>query len=125
MSEKKKILLVEDDSLIVRIYKTRLEADGYEIEAVSKGDRVLNYLLDGGFNLVLLDIVLPGETGFEVLRKIRSNPKLKDIKVLVLSNLGEKKKVEKALKMGASGYLIKAHFKPSEVADKVKEVLDK
>lgn len=115
-------MLVEDDSLIIRIYKGQLEESGFEVDSVSNGGRVLSRLREEEFDLVLLDLVLPEKTGFEVLRKIKEEG-LEKVKVLVLSNLGQKKKIEKAMNLGAVDYLVKAHFTPTEVTAKVKEVL--
>ncbi len=119
----KKILLVEDDPLIVKIYKTRLEEEGFEVEVVSQGERVVGELKKNEFDLVLLDIVLPELTGFEILKRIKGEGLLENLKVLVLSNLGEKRSVEKAAKLGAVSYLIKAHYTPTEVIEEVKKTL--
>ncbi len=120
---KKKILLVEDDPLIVKIYKTRLEEEDFEVEVVSQGEKVVDKLKKNEFDLVLLDIVLPELTGFEILKRIKGEGLLEDLKVLILSNLGEKRNVEKASKLGAVSYLIKAHHTPTEVIDEVKKTL--
>ncbi len=119
----KKILLVEDDPLILQIYESRLQKAGFEVSSVTSGGRVLDQLENEKFDLVLLDMVLPEESGFEVLRKLQEKGKTKEVKVLVLSNIGEKSKVEKALNMGATGYLIKAHHTPSEVVRKIRELI--
>lgn len=121
--QQKKILLVEDDALIVQIYKGQLEKEGCEVQSVSSGDRALRRFEKEDFDLVLLDLVLPEKSGFEVLRDMKKKDLLEKTKVVVLSNLGEKEKVEKAMNLGAVSYLIKAHFTPPEVVDKIKEIL--
>jgi len=73
--------------------------------------------------LVLLDLILPGIDGFEVLTKMREDPSLSSIPVIILSNLGQKEDVERGLKLGAADYLIKAHFTPGEIIDKIKTVM--
>lgn len=123
MNKVKRILLVEDDPLIVRIYKTRLEKEGFEVDSVSSGGRVLDRLLEKEFDLILLDLVLPEESGFEVLREVRNNKKVEGVKVVVLSNLGEKEHIEKAMNMGAFDYLVKAHFTPTEIIERIEETL--
>ena len=74
-------------------------------------------------DLLLLDIVLPKKDGFEILRDIRREPTLKDLPVLLLTNLGQKPDVEKGLDLGADDYIIKAHFTPSEVVEKIEKAL--
>ena len=73
---------------------------------------------------MLLDIVLPQIDGWEILGKIRQDPKLKDLKVIVLSNLGQKEEVEKGLKLGAVKYLVKAHYTPSKAVKEIKKCLE-
>jgi len=74
-------------------------------------------------DLVLLDLILPGLDGFEVLTKIKENPAVSQIPVIILSNLGQKDDIEKGLKMGAKDYLIKAHFTPAEIIEKIGIIL--
>lgn len=117
-----KILLVEDDKLISNIYKASLEKAGHEVDTLSKGSKVKNKLKGGEYDLLLLDIVLPEMNGFEVLREIDPSVK-EDLKILVLSNLGQKEKIEKALNLGAGQYMIKAHYTPKEVVAKIREIM--
>lgn len=72
---------------------------------------------------MLLDILLPKMDGFAVLKKLKADESTKNLPVILLTNLGQKDDVQKGLELGASDYLIKAHFKPSETVDKVKKVL--
>ena len=76
-------------------------------------------------DVILLDIVLPGVNGIEFLKEIKANEKLKHIPVIILSNLGQKKEIEKGLKIGAEQYIIKAHSTPNEIISKVMEVINK
>jgi len=71
----------------------------------------------------LLDLILPDIDGFEVLSKIKTDPALAEIPIIILSNLGQKDDIEKGLKMGANDYLIKAHFTPEEVVEKIGIIL--
>ena len=73
----------------------------------------------------MLDIVIPNMNGFEVLRSLKNDPEVKNIPVVILSNLGEEENVKKGLSLGAEAYYIKAHYTPTEVVAKVKEILDK
>jgi len=121
--KKKKILLVEDDPLIIKIYSSRLEQDGFEVEVASRGNEVIRKLKEQKYDLVLLDLVLPELTGFEILEKIRKEKEFSDLKVLVLSNLGEKENISKANRFGVVDYLVKARYTPSEVVEEVTRVL--
>ena len=122
---KKRILLVEDDPLIIKIYTGRLEKEGFQVDIAAKGGEVVKKLKGQKYDLVLLDLVLPELTGFEILQKIRREEGLSGTKVLVLSNLGEKENVSKASRLGAVDYLVKAHYTPSEVIEEVKKILNK
>lgn len=119
----KKILLIEDDPFLIDIYRNKLEESGYEVEAVADGSEALSKIQEVQPDLVLLDIVLPGVDGWEILRAIRNNPVTKNLRVIMLSNLGQKEEVEKGVDLGATKYLIKAHFTPSEVAKEIEELL--
>ena len=116
----KTILLVEDDPFLIDIYTTKFKEAGFNVEVASDGEEGLRKLNGEKFDLLVLDIVLPQIDGWEILRKIKN---LKDLKIVVLSNLGQKGEVEKGLKLGATKYLIKAHYTPSQVVDEIKEVL--
>lgn len=120
----KSILLVEDDPLIVEIYTTKLKGLGFRVEVAQDGEIALDKLKEKEFDLVVLDIVLPHLTGFEFLEKIRRGKRFKNLKVLVLSNLGQKNDLDRARELGTSRYLIKAHFTPTEVAQEIKEILE-
>jgi len=118
----KKILLVEDDPFLIEIYTTKLKEAGYDVDTAEDGDTAIRKIKEGSMELVLLDIVLPNFNGWEILRKIGSDRK--DIKVVILSNLGEKAEVEKGMKLGATKYLVKAHYTPSEVIKEIKKILN-
>lgn len=119
----KTILLVEDDPFMIDIYATKLKEVGFGVESAINGEEALKKIKEKKPDLLILDIVLPEITGFEFLKKIKSIPQFEDLPVIILSNLGQKKEVEKGLKLGAIKYLIKAHYTPSEVAKEIKEIL--
>lgn len=122
-NNKKRILLVEDDPLIIKIYSSRLEQEGFKVDIASKGGEVVEKLKEQRYDLVLLDLVMPELTGFEILQKIKKDDKISSVKVLVLSNLGEKENISKASRLGAVDYLVKAHYTPSEVVEAVSKAL--
>jgi len=123
----KTILLVEDDPFLVDIYSTKLKEAGFSVQIAIDGKEVLKKMKEKGNmpDLLLLDIVLPNFNGWEILRKIEREKKKKNLKVVILSNLGEKQEIEKGLKLGAARYLVKAHYTPSEVVEEVKKILNK
>lgn len=127
MTEKKKVrvLLVEDDVFLASIYQKKFEMEGYKISVAEDGEKGLADAKKKKPDIILLDILLPKLDGFAVLEQLKADASTKNIPVVLLTNLGQKDDVEKGLEAGAADYLIKAHFKPSEIIDKVKQVLGK
>ncbi|PIU69058.1 response regulator [candidate division WWE3 bacterium CG06_land_8_20_14_3_00_42_16] len=123
MSTMKKILIVEDDQFILDLYKRQLENAGYEILTAENGEKALQEL-DKSVNLILLDILLPKKGGLEILKDIKSNESVKNIPVILLTNLGQESIIKQAFELGASGYLIKSSITPSDVVHQVKEFLN-
>jgi DNA-binding response OmpR family regulator len=118
-----KVLIVEDDSFLLNIYSNQLETEGFKVFMAEDGDKGLKMAKKEKPNLILLDILLPGKDGFEVLKELKSSKDTKNIAVLLLTNLSQKADLEKGLLLGANDYLIKAHFMPSEVVSKIKKVM--
>lgn len=123
MAEKIHVLLVEDDVFLSSIYQKKFEMEGYKVSLADNGEKALVEVKKKKPDIVMLDILLPKLDGFAVLEKLKADSEVKNIPVILLTNLGQKDDVEKGLQMGAADYLIKAHFKPSEVVDKIKQVL--
>ncbi|MBI4092871.1 MAG: response regulator [Candidatus Kerfeldbacteria bacterium] len=123
-SGKPRILVVEDDSFLAGMYVTKLGLEGFSVDLASDGREGLKKAKDGKPDLVLLDIVLPVMDGFTMLEHMKSDPELRSIPVVLLTNLGQKSDVEKGLNLGAADYLIKAHFMPNEVIEKIKRILN-
>jgi len=119
----KKILLIEDDQFLIDIYTTKLKEAGFSIEVAKSGREGLKMAKEKKFDLILLDIVLPGLDGWEVLKRIKEGEESKKVPVVVLSNLGQKEEVEKGLKLGALKYIIKANYTPSELVQEIKKIL--
>ncbi len=120
---KQTILLVEDDTFLSGMYKTKFELEGFIVVTAEDGFKGFQLAKEQRPDIILLDILMPKMDGFEVLQKIRASDDTKNIPVILLTNLGQKDDVKKGLALGADGYLIKAHFMPSEVVTKVKSVL--
>ena len=119
----RKILIVEDDKFLRELIAQKLIKEGYDIAEAVDGEKGLKSIKDEKPDLVLLDLILPGIDGFEVLAKMKVDTEMAQTPVIILSNLGQKDDIERGLKMGAVDYLIKAHFTPGEIIEKIKTVL--
>jgi DNA-binding response OmpR family regulator len=119
----KKILIVEDDKFLRELIVQKLIKEGYETSEAVDGEQGIKKVKEERPDLVLLDLILPGIDGFEVLSQKKEDPSIVNIPVIVLSNLGQKEDVERGLKLGAVDYLIKAHFTPGEIIEKIKNAL--
>jgi len=122
-NNKVKILVVEDDKFLRELLVRKLEGEGLSTVTAADGAEALQKMEETMPKLVLLDLILPGIDGFDVLKKMKENPAIANIPVIILSNLGQKEEVEKGLKLGASDYMIKAHFTPDEIVEKVQKIL--
>ena len=119
------ILLVEDDNFLRDLISQKLKRESFNVIEAIDGEDGVKKTGEHKPHLILLDLILPGMDGFEVLRDIHGNENSKKIPVIILSNLGQKDDIEKGMRFGAIDYLVKAHNTPGEIVDKVKEVLAK
>lgn len=121
-----KILVVEDDEFLRELYDELLKGENYVVTLAVDGEEGLNLMSEGGYDLVLLDIMLPKMDGLEILRHIRDKqPKLKNGPVVLLTNLGQDSIIKEGFALGASGYLIKSAMNPDQVLSEVKVFLNK
>ena len=120
---KKTVLIIEDDVFLQKAYEAKFKKEGIELWTALDGDEALKLLPKDPPNLILLDIMLPGLSGFDVLEQIRKNDKWKDVPVLILSNLSQAEDVEKGKKLGAKEYIIKAETKINDVLGLVRKHL--
>lgn len=119
-----KILIIDDDPLLVRMYQTKFVNDGYEVEVGDDGDQVVEKILSFQPDLVLLDVMMPHVNGLDALKAVKENPKTKATPVVLLTNVSSAEgDAEKGLELGAVTYLVKAEYTPAEVVSKVKEIL--
>lgn len=118
-----KILIVEDDKFVRELISQKLTEEKFEVVSVKDGEEGVEKTESEKPDLVLLDLILPGVDGFEVLFRIRKNMLTEKIPIIILSNLGEKGDVDRGFKLGANDYLIKAHFTPKEIVEKVRSIL--
>lgn len=118
-----KILIVEDDKFLRELISQKLIKEGYNIVDAVDGEEGVKKAKEEKPDIILLDLILPGIDGFEVLSRIKEDKNTIAIPVIILSNLGQKEDIERGLKLGAVDYLIKAHFTPGEIIEKVKTIL--
>ncbi len=118
----KKILIADDRSEVVELVKVTLEGEGYQTIDASDGREALEKIGKEKPDLILLDIIMPRMDGFEVLSKVKKDPKTKDIPVIMLTAKGQKIDKEKGGRLGAQGYIIKP-FSPSALLKKIEEIL--
>lgn len=122
--KKAKVLIVDDDAFLSGIYATKLELEGFEVASARDGEEGLKMAAKDKPDLILLDVLMPKLDGFEVLKRLKADEAVKDIPVIMLTNLGQKEDIEKGMQDGAVDYLIKAHFVPAEAVEKIKKVLN-
>lgn len=126
MENKKTILIVEDDAFLSDMYQTKFSESGYEVKVAQDGQQGLSMLQEGlRPDMVLLDIVMPKMDGIEMLTAMKKNEKLKDIPVVLLTNLGQESDITRGMELGALDYFVKAHFTPSEIVKKVEALFVK
>ena len=118
-----KIIIVEDDKFLRDLITQKVLKEGYLVVEAVNGEEGVAKAKEEKPDLMLLDLILPGIDGFEVLRQVKENPETSSIPVIILSNLGQKDDVERGMKLGAADYLIKAHFTPGEILTKIKSIL--
>ena len=118
-----KILFVEDEPNLQKTISEVLVQEGYKVFGAGDGEEGLKIAKQEKPNLILLDLILPKKDGFEVLKELKADNDLKDIPVIVLTNLEGVGDVEKALEIGATTYLVKANYKLEDVVAKIKEIL--
>ena len=117
-----KILIVEDDEFLRGLLAKKLKEDGHEVEQAESGERGVEVVGDYKPELILLDLLLPGMHGFEVLRWIKEQEgELSSVPVIILSNLGNEDDIEKGHSLGADDFLVKAKFTPQEITEKVRK----
>lgn len=123
--KKNKVLLIEDDETLLEMYKMKFQAEGLEVIVSSNGAEAFSVAKIEKPAIILLDIILPGMDGFAILENIKKDSVTKNIPVILLSNLGQDSDIEKGKKLGASDYLVKANFTPTQVLEKIKKYVRK
>jgi DNA-binding response OmpR family regulator len=118
--KKKKVLIIEDDEQFSYVYDLKLKQEGFETVIAQDGESGVSFLEKEKPNIILLDLMLPEKDGFWVLEEIKKRQNVKGVSVIVLSNLGQKTDIDRALGLGASEYLIKSDTSVQNIIDTVK-----
>lgn len=117
------ILIVEDDDFLRSLAVTKLEKEGFAVSMAANGQSALDSLKTTTADIIILDLMLPVMSGFDVLKAIKADEVTKNIKVIVFSNLGEASDIKTCLDLGANDYLVKANFTLDELVEKIKSLL--
>lgn len=119
-----KVLIIEDDDFLRSLAVTKLEKEGFAVTMAANGQEGLAQVTTTAPDLIILDLMLPIMSGFDVLKTLKASDTTKNIKVIVFSNLGEESDIKTCLDLGANDYLVKANFTLDELVEKIKELLN-
>lgn len=117
----KRILIVEDDQFLREFYEELLQSEGFTVDLAADGEIGLTKLREGGYDLILLDIMLPKKDGLQILRELRDGPEppKRNGPIVVLTNLGQDSVIKMSFELGAAGYLIKSALNPNQVLSEI------
>lgn len=120
-----RVLLVEDDQMLIKMYVTKLEKEGFIIDVAHNGKEGLEKLKEKQYDTVLLDLMMPEMDGFEMLRVYNNSSEYKKAPILILSNLGQKEDINQAIALGIGedNYIVKANMTPTEVINKIRTTI--
>lgn len=122
----KRILIVEDDQFLRDFYQELLSSEGYTVDVAADGEVALQKIIQGGWNLILLDIMLPKKDGLQILRDLKTSAvATPNGPIVALTNLGHDAVIDQAFELGANGYLIKSAMNPDEVLVEINSYLQK
>jgi len=124
IGQQKKILFVEDDDALANVYIVRLQAEGFDVKRVTNGEDALDMVISFHPDLVLLDVMMPRISGFEVLDIIRNTPKTVNVKVIMLTALSQEADKKRAQDLGVDDYLVKSQVVIADVIDRIKSHLN-
>ncbi len=118
-----KVLIVEDDKFIAEALAKKFKENNFDIGHLENGEKVVAEMITQKPDIVILDVLLPGKDGFEILKELKKDNKTKDIPVIIVSNLGSKGDLEKARQLGAVDFMIKATVTPADIVEKAQKVI--
>lgn len=119
-----KVLLIDDEPAILKMYTESLTAGGFEVETATTGETVVDLAKKNHPDIILLDIMMPKLNGLDALKALKSDPETKGIPAYLLTNLPENASGGKPTELGAAGYLVKAEIEPRDLVDKIKKTLN-
>ena len=122
-NKSKKILFVEDDDALASVYLTRLQAEGFEVKRVPNGEDALAATLQFRPHLILLDVMMPKVSGFDVLDILRNTPEVGNVKIIMLTALSQESDVQRAKSLGVDDYLVKSQVVIADVVERIKHHL--
>ena len=118
-----KILIVDDDKFLLDMYSIKFSEQGFDLQSAGSGQEALDKISgDWRPDIYLVDIIMPTMDGFQFIEELKKRDRRAGSALIVLSNLGQKEDIEKALALGVDGYIVKASATPSEVVTKVTEI---
>jgi DNA-binding response OmpR family regulator len=121
----KKILIVEDDQFLREFYQELLQTEGFLIDLAADGDTAFNKIHEGGYDLIMLDIMLPKKDGLQILKETKANvPKKQNGPIVVLTNIGQDAIMKSCFEFGAAGYMIKSAMNPDQVLSEIHNFLE-
>ncbi len=123
-SVQKRILLVEDDDALANVYLIRLQAESFDVLRVANGEEALATALKYHPDLVLLDVMMPKVSGFDVLDILRNTPETSNVKVVMLTALGQESDIERAKALGVNDYLVKSQVVIADVVERIRQQLE-
>ena len=124
MTNETKVLIVDDDEFLLEMYALKFKELGFVVEIAKNGEEAVQKAKEVSPDVMLLDVVMPRMDGFDVLRVLRKENIAPRAVVLILTNLGQKDDFDRGIKLGATDYIVKAHYTPSEVVKKVQSLLE-
>ena len=119
-----KIIIVEDDPMISEIYEKKFTEAGFEVLTANAGDQVLTLAKKDGIDAILLDLIIPKMSGFDVIKALRSGDYNPNLKIVVFSNMGQSEDRQKALELGANGFLVKSEYTPNDLVKEISRLLN-
>ncbi len=119
----KKVLLVDDDTAVRKLYEVELKGKGYDVSTADNGDAALKAVVTHRPDIILLDVMMPQKDGVTALKALKADPTLATIPVVMLTNFGQEEFVKDAISSGATDYLLKYKITPSEMEEKVANIL--
>ena len=121
----KRVIVIDDDLYIRELYEEILKTEGYDVDTATNGEEAYNKLKEGGYNLVLLDVMMPKMDGLGIMDALKKNPPLiKNGPIILLTNLDHEPLIKEAMNKGAAAFIIKADITPADLMTQVKKYLE-